>query len=178
MAVNVRIFRGAMARVAMPVSVVTTLDRSGTARGVTVGTLCSLSLTPPLVMFCLDGSGRSHQVLTTAPRILIHVLRDDQAAVAARFARTGVDRFDRLAGSWHGLPAIPGAVVRLACARYGVVAGGDHTIVICLVEDAEIGPGDPLLYFERGYCAPLPLALPSADQCGGSRPAEANAHTC
>ncbi len=162
MTVDAATFRDALAHVAAPVSVVTTVDSNGMARGVTVGTLSSLSLTPPLVMFCLDRSGTSHQVLTTAPRILIHVLRDDQALTAARFAQTGVDRFDGLGGTWHGLPTIPGAAARLACARYGIVGAGDHTIVICLVEDAEIGSGDPLLYYARGYCAPLPLALPQA----------------
>ena len=126
-------------------------------------------------MFCLDRSGGSHQVLTTTTRILIHVLRDDQAVIAARFARTGANRFDGLADRWHGLPTIPDAAVRLSCIRYGVMAGGDHTIVICLVKDAEVGSVDPLLYYERGYCAALPLDLPPTAQCGGSRRATADA---
>jgi flavin reductase ActVB len=159
-AVGAGLFRDALAHVATAVSVVTTADRSGRARGVTVGTLCSLSLTPPLVMFCLDRSGGSHRVLTAAPRILIHVLRDDQAAVAARFAQTGTDRFGGLDGSWHDLPTIPDTAVRLACARYGTVQAGDHSIVICLVQDAEVGGGEPLLYYTREYCAPLPPGRP------------------
>lgn len=158
-AVGASVLRDALARVATPVSVVTTIDSSGRARGVTVGTLCSLSLAPPLVMFCLDQSGRSHEVFTTAERILIHVLRDDQATIAAQFARTDLERFTCPGASWLGLPTIPGAALRLACNRHAVVEGGDHTIVICLVEAAEIGSGDPLLYYSRGYCAPLPLDL-------------------
>jgi flavin reductase ActVB len=157
---DVTTYRGAMAHVATPVSVVTTADSSGKARGVTVGTLCSLSIVPPLVMFCLDRSGGSHEVMTTASRVLIHVLRDDQAAVAARFSRHGIDRFAGLSGDWHGLPTIPDTAIRLACARYAIVPAGDHTIVMCLVMDAEIGTGEPLLYYEREYCSPLPLILP------------------
>jgi len=57
------------------------------------------------------------------------------------------------------------------------VAGGDHTIVICLVEDAEIGSGDRLLYYARGYCTPLRLALRPTGQFGGKRRAGANADT-
>ncbi len=149
--------RDVLAHVATPVSVITALDSNGTARGVTVGTLCSLSLAPPLVMFCLNRSGGSHEVMTTTSRVLIHVLRDDQSAVAARFSRPGADRFAGLSGRWHGLPTIPGAAIRLACARHAVVPAGDHTIVMCRVTDAEIGRGNPLLYYVREYCSPAPL---------------------
>jgi flavin reductase ActVB len=151
---GVTTLRDARAHVATPVSVVTTADRNGKAWGVTVGTLCSLSLAPPLVMFSLDRSCGSHEVMTTTSRILIHVLRDDQPAVAARFSRTGIDRFAGLSGSWHGLPTIPDTRLRLACTRYEVVPAGDHTIVMCLVKDSWIGTGDPLLYYLREYCSP------------------------
>ncbi|HEY2578599.1 MAG TPA: flavin reductase family protein [Streptosporangiaceae bacterium] len=151
-----------MQRVATSVSIVTTVDSSGLACGVTVGTLCWVSFTPPLVMFCLDRSGRSYRVLTAADRVLVHVLGDDQAEIAARFARTDLERFDGMRDSWHGLPTIPDTALRLACARYQVVAGGDHTIVICLVEDAETGSADPLLYYAHGYCAALPVTVTAA----------------
>jgi flavin reductase ActVB len=154
---HVAAFRDALARVATAVSVVTTADGSGKPRGVTVGTLCSLSLDPPLVMFCLNRSSGSHAVMTTASRTLIHVLADDQAELAARFSQRGVDRFAGLSGDWHGLPTIPDTAIRLACARYATVPAGDHTIVMCLVSDAEIGVGDPLLSYARAYSSPLPL---------------------
>lgn len=154
---DVAAFREALAHVATPVSVVTTVDGGGRPRGVTVGTLCSLSLDPPLVMFCLNRSSGSHAVLTTAPRILIHVLADDQAELAARFSQRGVDRFAGLSGDWHGLPTIPDTAIRLACARYATVPAGDHTIVMGRVADAEIGVGHPLLSYARAYSSPLPL---------------------
>jgi flavin reductase ActVB len=148
-----------MAQVATPVSVVTTADRSGRAWGVTVGTLCSLSLAPPLVMFSLGRSCGSHKVMTTTSRILIHVLRDDQPAVAARFAQPGIDRFAGLTGDWRGLPTIPDTALRLACTRYATVPAGDHTIIMCLVKEAEIGTGRPLLYYLREYCSPRPSCI-------------------
>jgi len=154
---SVTAFRDALARIATTVSVVTTVDGGGRPRGVTVGTLCSLSLDPPLVMFCLKRSSGSHEVMTTASRTLIHVLADDQAALAARFSRRGIDRFAGLSGDWHGLPAIPDTAIRLACARSATVPAGDHTIVMCLVTDAEIGAGHPLLSYGRAYGSPLPL---------------------
>lgn len=150
-------FRDALAQVATPVSVVTTLDGDGRPRGVTIGTLSSVSLDPPLVMFCLNRSSGSHEVMTTASRLLIHVLRDDQAEVAARFAQRGVDRFAGLTGDWHGLPTIPDTAIRLACTRSTTVPAGDHTIVIGLVTDTVIGAGAPLLSYGRACSSPLPL---------------------
>ena len=150
-------FRDALARIATPVSVVTTADSSGKPRGVTVATLCSASLAPPLVMFSLNRSSGSHEVMTTTARLLIHVLRDDQAELAARFSQRGVDRFAGLSDHWHGLPSIPDTAIRLACTRYATVPVGDHTIVMGLVNDTEIGTGDPLLAYARAYSSPLPL---------------------
>jgi flavin reductase ActVB len=100
-------------------------------------------------MFCLNRSGGSHAVMTTASAILIHVLRDDQAAVADRFSQRGIDRFAGLSDHWHGLPTIPDTAIRLACARYAIVPAGDHSIVMSLVTDAEVGTGSPLLTYAR-----------------------------
>jgi flavin reductase (DIM6/NTAB) family NADH-FMN oxidoreductase RutF len=58
---------------------------------------------------------------------------------------------------WHGLPTIPGAAIRLACARYATVPSGDHTIVVGLVTETEVGVDGPLLYHARGCGPPLPL---------------------
>jgi flavin reductase (DIM6/NTAB) family NADH-FMN oxidoreductase RutF len=154
---SVAAVQDALAHVATAVSVVTTVDSDGKPRGVTVGTLCSLSLAPPLVMFCLKRSGGSHQVMTTAGRTLIHVLSDGQAAVADRFSQRGVDRFAGLSGDWHGLPTIPDTAIRLACDRHAVVPAGDHSMIMCLVTDAEIGAGDPLLSYRREYSSPIPM---------------------
>ncbi len=146
------------AQVPTAVSVVTTLDARGEPWGVTVGTVCLLSVTPPLVMFCLERGGASHEVLTTATRFLIHVLRDDQRDVANWFARPGDHSFCRPYESSHGLPLIPGTVARLRCARRALVPGGDHTVVIGAVEDADTDVGQALLYYKHEYCAPAPLA--------------------
>jgi flavin reductase ActVB len=164
MTVNAVNFREALARLPTAVSVITTADSRGEAWGVTVGTLCSLSLAPPLVLFCLDQGNASHDVFTGTGRFLAHVLRDSQADVARWFARRGGHDFDNGAVIAHGLPSLPGTLTRLACRRSALIEGGDHTIVIGLVEVAEIWPGSPLLYHERGYraVAELPAAGPGA----------------
>ncbi len=145
-------FREAFARVPTAVSVITTADSSGQAWGVTVGSLCSLSLAPPLVLFCMDRDNSSHDVVTGTARFLIHVLMDDQAEVARWFARRDRHDFDGDHLTVHGLPSVPGPLALLACRQHALIPGGDHTIVIGLVEAAHVQAGRPLLYHQHDYC--------------------------
>jgi flavin reductase ActVB len=144
-------FREAMAHIPTAVSVITTMDASGAPWGVTVGTLGALSTAPPLVMFCLGRGSASHEVLTSSARFLVHVLTDQQADVAACFARRGGHGFGENYSTAYGLPAIPGAMSRLLCVQHALVPGGDHTIVVGDVQGAESGTGAPLLYYEHSY---------------------------
>jgi flavin reductase ActVB len=159
MPVDPAAFRRTATHVPSAVSVVTTFGPGGDAWGVTVGSLCPLSARPPLVLFCLETGRASHEVVTSSTRFLVHVLRDDQRDVAARFARCGEHGFGRPPALAYGLPAIAGVLARLSCVRHALMPGGDHTIVVGRVEDAETCSGAPLVYYQREYCAPIPLGL-------------------
>ncbi|MDT9695139.1 tetratricopeptide repeat protein [Streptomyces sp. P17] len=43
------------------------------------------------------------------------------------------------------------ALATVVCSRYAVVPAGDHSVVIGLVEHADVTDGAPLLYYDRGY---------------------------
>jgi flavin reductase ActVB len=144
-------FREAITRIPTAVSVITTVDAHGEPWGVTVGTLGALSTAPPLVIFCLDRGGNSHEVLTNCARFLVHLLTDEQADVAAWFARRGRHDFGDSYSTAYGLPSIPGTASRLLCVQSALIPGGDHTIVIGDVQHAELGTGTPLLHYEHGY---------------------------
>jgi flavin reductase ActVB len=160
MTVDAATFREALAHVPTSVSVITTIDRHH-PYGVTVGSLCSLSLTPPLLLFCLDRNTRSHRIFSSAGRFLVNVLRHDQQAIAHRFATAGVNRFRGPHAEIHSMPVISGALAWLLCSRYDVLNGGDHSIVLGLVEQADVGAGRPLLYYDRSYhtLQAAPLAM-------------------
>jgi flavin reductase (DIM6/NTAB) family NADH-FMN oxidoreductase RutF len=151
----------AMARVPSPVTVVTTVDASGKRWGFTASSFCSLSLRPPLVTVCLDRTASTHTAFVTADMFLVSVLAHDQADVALRFARSGTDRF--AAGDTvpceEGLPGLPGAAARLACARHAVLDGGDHSILVGRVERTFTGGADPLVHWDRAFARPT-TALP------------------
>ncbi|EMD28273.1 flavin reductase family protein [Amycolatopsis azurea] len=151
-------FTRAMTRVPGPVTVVTTADESGRRWGFTGTSFSSLSLDPPLVLVCLGKKASTHHAFTTASRFLINVLGRSQEGVASRFATSGVDRFG--AGDAvpveHGLPGLPQAVARLSCSTHSIQDGGDHSILIGLVEAVHVGDGDPLVYVDRSFTRPEP----------------------
>src|SRR4051812_22237783 len=60
------------------VSVVTTVDAAGAPHGMPVGSLCGLSLEPPLLLFCVAHSAGSHARLCAAERYCISVLAQGQ----------------------------------------------------------------------------------------------------
>ncbi|ONI88250.1 hypothetical protein ALI144C_07325 [Actinosynnema sp. ALI-1.44] len=154
MTVDARRFRDALARVPTSVAVVTTVTGDRHPYGVTIGSLCSLSLDPQLVMFSLDRRSRSHAVFAETTRFVVNVLSEGQAPLARRFATSGVDRFAdgaAITRGAYGLPIIPDALVTVLCTRYRVMRAGDHGIVVGLVHEAELRQGHPLLYCDRSY---------------------------
>jgi len=154
--IDLRRFRSAMARVAGPVAVVTTLDERGVPYGFTASSVCSLSLDPPLVGVGLSLTSSCHAAFRAAAGFAVSVLGAGQSRLADRFATSGIDRF---AGHplprWPdtGEPYLPDAVTLLRCAMADRIAVGDHLLLVGTVLDARIGEGEPLLRYDRTYCS-------------------------
>ncbi|AEV83075.1 flavin reductase [Actinoplanes sp. SE50] len=159
MSVTTSDFTSLMARVPGPVVVATTVDPDGRRWGFTASAFSSLSLSPPLVLLCLAKSASTHAAFVRAERFLVNVLAADQAAVAARFARSGEDRF--AAGDMRpyelGLPGLPGAAARAACALDSVLEGGDHSILVGRVLAVTVAEPAPLVHCDRAFARPVPL---------------------
>jgi len=145
------VFREALASVCTPVSVVTS-HRDGHPHGTTVSAFCSLSLEPPMVLVSLDRSSDLLAIVTESRVFGINVLNDDQKDLALNFARKGHEKFERVAWDLdRGVPRISGAATWLVCKLEQLHEGGDHLIAVGLVEHAESGPGNPLLYRRREF---------------------------
>src|SRR5215210_391054 len=81
--------REVMRRFPAPVAVVTTAvdeDRYG----LTVGSLVSVSLEPPLVAISIGRESSSHEPIRRAGRWVASLLSGEQESVARHFARSGV----------------------------------------------------------------------------------------
>lgn len=144
-------FRAAMAALPTGVSVLTTRHDGG-VWGMTVGSLTSLSLQPPLLLVCLRRGSTTLELLAGQGRFAVSVLAADQGPVADAFARPR-DR-DTAAGSCtevDGLPVVAGALAWFTCHHRHTYVGGDHAIVIGAVAHAAHRPGDPLVRHDSRY---------------------------
>ena len=147
-------FRRALSSFATGVAVVTARDSGGENRGITVNSFSSVSLDPPLVLFCLDKAAMSFDAFHQAQSFAVNVLGEHQHGLSVRFATAAIDKWDGVAFEvWPGeLPVLGDCLANLACRRETVYEGGDHVIVVGRVERLHIaGEGDPLVYFQSGY---------------------------
>ncbi|GAA2640005.1 hypothetical protein Adu01nite_75720 [Paractinoplanes durhamensis] len=152
-----------MACLAMPVAVVSMVDQAGGWHGATLGSVVSLSLDPPLVMFAVGRGTGVHRPLCGSDRFCISILGAGQRAVAEQFAGAAAGRFARGIVPVGGIPAVGAAACWLVCGRSRLVEAGDHTIVIGSVEDVRPGTGGSLVYHGRRYHR-LSGALSGAEQ--------------
>jgi flavin reductase (DIM6/NTAB) family NADH-FMN oxidoreductase RutF len=145
-------FRQAMGYFASGVTVVTTASATE-QYGMTVSSFASLSLRPPLILICIDKTVPSHDMISDAGCFVVNILEERQEHLSRRFATTTNDKFKGVA--WHsgrlGLPVLDNTLAAIECRLHQAVDGGDHTIFVGEVVDAEIREGSPLLYYRRGY---------------------------
>jgi flavin reductase (DIM6/NTAB) family NADH-FMN oxidoreductase RutF len=149
--------RAVMRHVPAPVAVVT-VTVEGRHAGLTVASLVSLSLEPPLVGFAIRRDAALHELLRESPEHAISVLAAGQEHLAQHFAR-GVPPI----ALWEnvplrdadGPPQLDGAAAWLRCRLQQEHPTGDHTFFVAIVEDAETGLGatNPLVYHGQAYAA-------------------------
>jgi flavin reductase len=148
--------RAVMGRFPAGVAVVT-VELDGQRVGLTVASLVSLSLEPPLVGVAVRRDAALHELLREAGEFAVTMLAADQEALAQHFAR-GVPPI----ALWElvplrqaeGPPQLAGAIGWLRCRAVAEHETGDHTLFVGKVESAEAGPADrPLVFHRQGYAA-------------------------
>lgn len=146
-------FRATLGRFASGITVITARDDDGRDVGMTVSAFSSLSLTPPLILVCIDHAASVGPVLQRCETFAVNILAEDQEAVSRRFAEKDVDRFEGIGfqRGLHGLALLDGAIAQLECRVQSRYREGDHTILIGAVEEASVHEGRPLMYFRGGY---------------------------
>jgi flavin reductase (DIM6/NTAB) family NADH-FMN oxidoreductase RutF len=145
-------FKLAMSHFASGVTVVTT-EHEGKPFGMTVAAFSSLSLHPPLVLVCIEKTVKTHDAIAAAGTFGVSILSSKQADISNRFASRAEDKFagTEVVRGELGVPLIGGAITRLACKVTEKLEGGDHTIFVGEVVEANTEEGEPLVYFRSGY---------------------------
>lgn len=146
------LLRQTMGRFATGVAVVTT-SVDGDEHGMTVNSLTSVSLDPPMLLVCFNKGARTEQSIEAADHFAVNILGARQEEVSNRFARRGEDHFGGLDLPTHEsrMPLIPGSLAQIVCRVDRVVEAGDHVVVLGLIEDVTQREGAPLLFFGGTY---------------------------
>ena len=132
MAIDSRAFRQAVGQFVTGVTVIA-IDIDGEIRAMTANSFTSLSLEPPLVLFCLGKQTKAGQLVHTAPGFSVNILSEEQQDLSRYFAGVWKERtpppFTFVA--WHdGAPRLDGSSASLGCVTHAIHEGGDHWIVV------------------------------------------------
>jgi 3-hydroxy-9,10-secoandrosta-1,3,5(10)-triene-9,17-dione monooxygenase reductase component len=150
-------FRSALGHFLTGVTIITAMDPDATVPvGLAASSFSSVSLDPPLVLFCAGKTSSSWERIDAAGSYCVNILGDDQEALSRRFATRGADKFAGLgwtAGA-SGSPVLSDSLAWIDCRIQDRHDAGDHVIVVGRVLGLGVrGSGAPLAYFRGGYGA-------------------------
>jgi len=157
--------RRTMGRFATGVAVITTLTPDGQPHGMTVNSLTSVSLDPPMLLVCFTAGARTATAAIDTARFAVSILATRQEPIARRFATRGDDHFAGLPLTYgdHQIPVVPDALAHLECTVEQHLTAGDHVVVLGAVHRTCDRDGQPLAflsgrfgdYTDRGH-EPIP----------------------
>jgi 3-hydroxy-9,10-secoandrosta-1,3,5(10)-triene-9,17-dione monooxygenase reductase component len=124
--------------------------------GLTVNSICSLSLSPLLVMAGIELSSRTLPAIQESGKFGASILANEQQEWSRRFA-SKMPESEKFAGvhyvSYRGVPFLVDALAWLVCSVVAIHPGGDHVIVVGEVQamGRQDGASTPLIFFESTY---------------------------
>ncbi|MBS0366860.1 MAG: flavin reductase family protein [Proteobacteria bacterium] len=143
-----RELRDAFGLFATGVTVVTAVRPDGEPVGVTANSFSSVSLQPPLLLWCLAAGSGSVGAFAPGAPFAVHILSHQQRELALHFARRSAEKFevDRHWRSRPHPPQLADSLCRFDCSVHAVHEGGDHLIVVGEVLAIARVPGAPLAF--------------------------------
>jgi len=148
-----RKLRNALGGFATGVTVVTALAPGGHRAGLTVNSFSSLSLDPPLILWCLTLDSGLVDVFRPGRKFNVNILSRDQEDLALKFARPSEDRFEDVAvhPDRDGVPLLEGCTGILNCVVENTCPGGDHIIIVARVARYRETDKAPLLFHKGRF---------------------------
>jgi flavin reductase (DIM6/NTAB) family NADH-FMN oxidoreductase RutF len=119
--------------------------------GMTANSFTSVSLDPALILWSPALNSQRYVLFERAEHFCVHVLSEDQCALARHFAARG-DGFERF--EWSdgpdGAPALHHCLAEFHCSTYAIHPAGDHALILGEVRHVRHSACDtPGLLFER-----------------------------
>jgi 3-hydroxy-9,10-secoandrosta-1,3,5(10)-triene-9,17-dione monooxygenase reductase component len=146
-------YRTVLGHFATGVALITAMH-DGEPVGMACNSFTSVSLDPPLVLFCAAKSSSTWPRIEAAGAWAANFLDEDGEELCRLFATRGADRFAHLAWSPYrtGAPVLHDTLAFVDCRTENVYEAGDHFIVVGRVEElGYVHDGKPLLFYRGGY---------------------------
>src|SRR5208282_6871967 len=127
MSFDKRAFRQALGSFPTWVAVITAVSPSRHPMGITVNSFTSVSLEPPMVLWCLDKKSDRYAVFAKSTGFTISVLGTAHEEVSSRLAKPGSHSLTDipLLDTELGPPALADALAFFECTSEAVYEGGD-----------------------------------------------------
>lgn len=151
-------YRKTLGSFATGVTIITT-QCEGQHYGFTANSFTSVSLDPPLVLFCIKKDATFVEALKISKVFAINILSAAQENISNKFANSALmneQRFEDVRTELSELkcPIIDGAIAYLQCEQVERTNAGDHFIILGkVVSFKKMNDDEPLLYYAGGYRA-------------------------
>ncbi|MFL5846910.1 MAG: flavin reductase family protein [Solirubrobacteraceae bacterium] len=148
-------FRHVLGHLPTGVVVITSSGEDGSVAGLACNSLTSVSLDPPLVLFCPARTSETWPLIRDAGAFCVNVMSEPLADVTLSFARKGIDRFAGIdQHERSGGPGLDAALAWLDCRIRDVHEAGDHFIVVAEVVTIDVSASEsvnPLVFYRGCY---------------------------
>ncbi|MGZ7018860.1 MAG: flavin reductase family protein [Acidimicrobiia bacterium] len=145
-------FRSVLGHFATGITVITAMD-DGEPVGIAANSFTSVSLDPPLVLFCAAKTSSTWPRIHRAGHFTVNVLDEHQEHISRLFAEKGADRFGRI--EWEAGergPILHDVHAYLDCTIEEEHDAGDHVIVVGRVHELGLtADAGPLLFYQGRY---------------------------
>ena len=148
---NENLFKEICGNYATGVTVITSFDNN-TNYGFTANSFTSVSISPFLILFCLNKKANSNKALNIGNHFVVNILSSAQSNICNQFANNSLspsERFSQVktSSTKNDIKIISDSVGWLECKVKNIVEGGDHFVYIGEVEMGNLSENqNPLIY--------------------------------
>lgn len=148
-----RPLKNAFGRFSTGVAVAACANPRGGFTAITVNSFTSVSLEPPLVLWCIETRASTFPDFSASPSYSISVLSENQQAVSERFAsHTPAPLAANEYEIWKtGSPILKERLAGFDCVIADRHRSGDHVILVAKVVEFDSRSGAPLTYYASRY---------------------------
>lgn len=153
-------------------AVIVTASLDGVPHGLAVNSLTSVSLEPPLILFCPATSSDTWPAIERAGHFAVNVLAAGQDHLCRLFAKKDADRFAHISYTQcaNGSPVFDGIVAHMGCRIEQIYEAGDHFVAIGRVLEVDVKSAQLPLIFHGGGFHTLAALDDRLEQQGCSAP--------